>query len=847
MSLRSSLTLRFAGVPALVLLLLTGGLYLGTTWLVAKQLKEEALVRVEQRGVVLTDRIGSSLSGYIRAIDRLARVEALNIESGHARSKMELDTLQQEMPGFTWIGVATPTGVVTKGTHGWLEGQNIADRPVFQNALNGLRVASFHPAIALDPYLKAEGLPAAQTADIGAVIRSETGSLLGVVTGHLDEQGFASLAQHTVTDREATELGLDWYVLAGPDHVISRRPLPFIVPARASSTPTEVLGRDGRWYLVAVNRVGEPGSLVRRFGWQVVVASDLDTALQPLRQFDRTLGWFAFVGAALLSLGGFLLAKRTTRPLDRFFSVIQHRFDAAGGDTKMGYSQYLDFLGTELASPDVELGTGQEILRRLAHDASQLMRVIDHFPMALSISSPDFRVEYVNQAYTRLLGYTLADIRDQRTAQYLLSPPEQAQHVEWLDQLKRDPAELVLRFNAASKDGRQIPIQGQMVPLFASDGKFSGVLSVVQDRSNEAMQSQRADAMSARLQLFADTALDYAFIGFDATGRVASWSRGAEALTGQNVVNAYGLPFEDLFATGERLMGVPARLLSEVRSNGAVPVECAFVCCDGTQFIGQGRLYHLKNSVDELSFALVLRDKTQEYEAEHRIQENERLLAQLTHRLLEQEKQTTRELAQALHDDLGQTLGAMRLLYDAGTADPNAVPNNDWVQRMGRLITDSNAQVRRVLTDLRPPLLDEQGLLSALENELRQRQSLAPSVKLELRMTSVRKSQRWDGSVEYAVFMVAREAVNNALKHASPSHVVVAIEGDELSLMLQVTDDGTGVDAPALPVKPGHLGLVGMRERATAIGAALTLQSSAQSGTSVLLTWEAIDEPTLLD
>jgi signal transduction histidine kinase len=97
--------------------------------------------------------------------------------------------------------------------------------------------------------------------------------------------------------------------------------------------------------------------------------------------------------------------------------------------------------------------------------------------------------------------------------------------------------------------------------------------------------------------------------------------------------------------------------------------------------------------------------------------------------------------------------------------------------------------------------------------------------------------QRWPADVEYAGFMVAREALNNALRHARAHRIELFVDGDAQWLTVQVRDDGCGMPERGGVVRPGHLGMVGMRERAQAIGAVLRIESLADAGTTVTLQW----------
>ena len=86
--------------------------------------------------------------------------------------------------------------------------------------------------------------------------------------------------------------------------------------------------------------------------------------------------------------------------------------------------------------------------------------------------------------------------------------------------------------------------------------------------------------------------------------------------------------------------------------------------------------------------------------------------------------------------------------------------------------------------------------------------------------------------------MIAREAIVNAQRHAQASLVRVIVAGDAQRLVLEVVDDGTGIAEELRSGRPGHLGLVGMRERAAAIGARVDITPLAMGGTRVSLYWK---------
>lgn len=225
---------------------------------------------------------------------------------------------------------------------------------------------------------------------------------------------------------------------------------------------------------------------------------------------------------------------------------------------------------------------------------------------------------------------------------------------------------------------------------------------------------------------------------------------------------------------------------------------------------------------------------------EQELAQHRRDLSDLTQRLMVQEKTLVRRLAQALHDQLGQTLTAIRLGFDAvASAQGGSVrPEVDrQVRRVDMLIDQAVREVRQVLVDLRPPLLDEHGLVAALDNELRSRTLAQDDVELRLEAEPRAAALRWPADVEYAAFMIAREAIANALRHSQAASIRVLLDGDPASMALEVVDDGNGMAPVRATSRPGHLGMVGMRERALAIGAQCTVRSAPGDGTTVSLHW----------
>lgn len=346
------------------------------------------------------------------------------------------------------------------------------------------------------------------------------------------------------------------------------------------------------------------------------------------------------------------------------------------------------------------------------------------------------------------------------------------------------------------------------------------------------------------LSAVVDAASD-AIIGVDERGRVTLSNPAAARIFGLSAGQMLDQPLERL------LPAAAGRPLAEWLAPQADPDTHE----RGVRRVGglraDGTALELEASVSEVRVrgrwlvTAILRDVTERSRAERALRRYRSELSELTQRLLDQEKVTTRRLAQTLHDQLGQTLGAIRLSFDALCGLRPADADARWLERerkLGELVDTAIAEVRQALVILRPPLLESAGLQAALDNELHSRRTDAGDVALVLAVQPGAQDCRWPADVEYAAFMVAREALSNALLHARASQVRLEIDGDADRLQLSVQDDGIGLSDGLAQGRPGHLGMVGMRERALAIGARLTVAGGPDGGTHVTLVWDALTE-----
>lgn len=201
--------------------------------------------------------------------------------------------------------------------------------------------------------------------------------------------------------------------------------------------------------------------------------------------------------------------------------------------------------------------------------------------------------------------------------------------------------------------------------------------------------------------------------------------------------------------------------------------------------------------------------------------------------VIQGQEEERRRVARDLHDETAQALTAVHLsLQRLAHGLPGQAQAE--VASLALLVRDTMSAVRNLAVDLRPPALDELGLVPALQEWL---DRLSARVSLEIVFDCGVSVPRLSHAVEIAVFRVAQEAVSNAARHAVGAHTIwVHLHSDGDRLRLEVADDGAGFDPKAKDIHSRRgLGLFSMQERSSQIGAQLTIDSSPGSGSKVQL------------
>ena len=207
----------------------------------------------------------------------------------------------------------------------------------------------------------------------------------------------------------------------------------------------------------------------------------------------------------------------------------------------------------------------------------------------------------------------------------------------------------------------------------------------------------------------------------------------------------------------------------------------------------------------------------------------------LLRRQVKVHEQERHRIAGELHDELGSFLTRLNtnlgLFHDKISISPHELQT--YLEECQGLVTQTIERAHDIYASLRPPLLDKLGLAAALRAEIRQR--LSPH-NLQWQLHTEGDLNHLPDDVSMAAFRITQEALTNVIRHAQAQNVEISLVRKMDVLHLTVSDDGIGLQPSANGSSYESLGLIGMRERAQAIGGEFQIVTNPQSGTLIKTT-----------
>ena len=347
----------------------------------------------------------------------------------------------------------------------------------------------------------------------------------------------------------------------------------------------------------------------------------------------------------------------------------------------------------------------------------------------------------------------------------------------------------------------------------------------------EAQTLLRADAASVLLLDEARQELFFAAAAGEASEKLYGTRIPAGAgFAGWALKNAQPLLVRDAHTDSRFFQAVDARTSFTTRSLIVVPMECKGKVIGVMEVLHQAAGGFDEQDLELLTTlansATIAIENAQLFEELNAGRER---LKQLSRRLVAVQETERHHIALELHDEIGQELTGIKLLLGRSIKEPPE-KSRQIITEVHLLVNELLGKVRELSLELRPSMLDDLGLLPALEWHF---QRYTAQTQIQIKFRQVGLDRRFQSELEIAVYRILQEALTNIARHAQVDQVSVDIWSTERHLTLRVEDKGVGFDHRNIFANGVSSGLYGMRERATLLDGSFTLVSIPGQGTRI--------------
>lgn len=531
-------------------------------------------------------------------------------------------------------------------------------------------------------------------------------------------------------------------------------------------------------------------------------------------------------------------------------------------------------------------GTAFDITERLRAEEALLeseqrfRAILQQATAGIVRKDPEGRLVFVNEAFCNMLGYTELDLIG-KTVWEFMHPDDEEENRRSYERLIQEGIPFKLERRFLRRDGSMIWVDASVSPIMDARGKPQSAVAVEVDitrrklaedalRELNLQLEERVLSRTAKLRAVNQTLREE----ITERQRVEEALRKSEALARANEEKLstlfellpVGISFLDpqgrviqanpalthiMHLSKEQLSNQAQQSRKYIRANGTLMsttelasqrallegktvynVETGLVLADSE--VVWTSVSAAPVNVAEVGAVEVTVDITESKRAERALQESRERLQILSQRLVEVQEEERRAIARELHDRVGQTLAALNINLIIISGQLGVQVGEQIRSRLNdsmKLVAETIALVRDVMSNLRPSVLDDYGLASAIDSHLAQFTSrYGISIRFEKPDQPI---PRLGPSVEMTFLRIAQEALMNVAKHAQADQVTLSLQREENAIYMRVQDNGSGITSWQEANRPGSHGLTIMRERAEAFGGHLNVSSTPGKGTKV--------------
>jgi PAS domain S-box-containing protein len=466
--------------------------------------------------------------------------------------------------------------------------------------------------------------------------------------------------------------------------------------------------------------------------------------------------------------------------------------------------------------------TERKLLGEMMKESEKKYRMIfNEVPIGIAISTIEGKIIDINKAQAEMIGRTAKELNGRSVNEYYIYPDRRLEMIELFNKTgKVSDFEMGLK----KKDGSIIVelMNIDQIKIENKDYLFTTGRDITrQKKVEEALQLERENFRHS---------LDDSPLGV----RIAT-KEGKTIYGNQTILNFYGYnSLRELQNTLLKKRYTPesfaeAQNRKKQREHGdlsATSYEINIVRKNGE--IRHLRVFRKKVLWDGmLQYQIIYEDITGHKQAEEEIRKSKKLLEDLYRHQIDIRENERASISREIHDELGQSMTALKLdlnqMHKYVCANPEAIMKLD---SMIELVSNTIKDVQRISSDLRPGILDDLGLISAIEwycDEFEKRTGIKCSLKMD-------DSDYNDSQINLTLFRALQETLTNVIRHARASSVTVKLHKSDKGTSLTIRDNGIGISEEKIESHKS-LGLISMRERAKQFNGKINISSKKGSGT----------------
>ncbi len=255
--------------------------------------------------------------------------------------------------------------------------------------------------------------------------------------------------------------------------------------------------------------------------------------------------------------------------------------------------------------------------------------------------------------------------------------------------------------------------------------------------------------------------------------------------------------------------------------------------------------YLLKGQIGASLLERSIRYSIEHKRAEEALRESEKQLRHLSSQILTAQENERKRIAGELHDSIGQCLSAIKFSVESTMEQiGNGVHNTEGLSNVVPLVQRAMDEVRRIMTDLRPSILDDLGILATIGWFSREYGKIYPGIQV-LRDMDVPEEEIPE-SLKIVIFRIVQEALNNIAKYSRAQRAVVTLKKADGEMKLSIEDNGDGFNMTQMLQKQSSgrcFGMTSMRERAELSGGSFSIRTAKGKGTTITTSWAAPAPP----